>query len=45
MHRAYEAREAALAAVGALHMIGPNSVPKLMEKMGYKIERVPFRTF
>ncbi len=33
------------AAVGALHMIGPNSVPKLLEKMGYKIERVPFRTF
>ena len=28
------------AAVGSLHMIGPNSVPKLLEKMGYKIERV-----
>jgi uncharacterized protein YbaP (TraB family) len=28
------------AAVGSLHMIGPHSVPKLLEKMGYKIERV-----
>lgn len=33
------------AAVGALHMIGPNSVPKLLEKMGYRIERVIFDTF
>lgn len=33
------------AAVGALHMVGPNSVPKLLEKMGYKIERVVFDTF
>lgn len=33
------------AAVGALHMVGSNSVPKLLEKMGYKIERIPFRTF
>jgi uncharacterized protein len=32
------------AAIGALHMIGPNSVPKLLEKMGYKIERVEFET-
>jgi len=30
------------AAVGSLHMIGPNSVPKLLDKMGYKIERVEF---
>ena len=30
------------AAVGSLHMIGPNSVPKLLEKMGYKIEPVVF---
>ena len=30
------------AAVGSLHMIGPNSVPKLLEKMGYTIERVVF---
>jgi uncharacterized protein len=30
------------AAVGSLHMIGPNSVPKLLEKMGYKLERVVF---
>lgn len=30
------------AAVGSLHMIGPNAVPKLLEKMGYRIERVEF---
>jgi uncharacterized protein len=30
------------AAVGSLHMIGTNSVPNLLEKMGYKIERVVF---
>ena len=30
------------AAVGSLHLIGPNSVPKQLEKMGYKIERVVF---
>ena len=30
------------AAVGSLHMIGPNSVPNLLVKMGYKIERVVF---
>ena len=33
------------AAVGALHMIGPNSVPTLLKKMGYKIERVMFENF
>lgn len=30
------------AAVGSLHMIGTNSVPNLLEQMGYKIERVVF---
>jgi uncharacterized protein YbaP (TraB family) len=30
------------AAVGSLHMVGPKSVPKLLEKMGYKVERVMF---
>jgi uncharacterized protein len=30
------------AAVGALHMTGAKSVPKLMAEMGYKVERVPF---
>ena len=30
------------AAVGSLHMIGPKSVPKLLEKMGYNVERVVF---
>lgn len=29
-------------AVGALHMVGSNSVPKLLEKMGYSVERVAF---
>lgn len=33
------------AAVGALHMVGPNSVPKLLEQLGYTIERIPFQTF
>ena len=32
------------AAVGSLHMIGPNSVPNLLEKMGYTVERVVFET-
>jgi uncharacterized protein YbaP (TraB family) len=30
------------AAFGSLHMIGPKSVPKLLEKMGYKVDRVIF---
>jgi len=30
------------AAVGALHLIGPNSVPKLLQKMGYTITPVVF---
>ena len=30
------------AAVGSLHMIGPHSVPRLLEKMGYTIQRVSF---
>lgn len=30
------------AAVGALHMVGPKALPKLMQEMGYKVERVAF---
>lgn len=30
------------AAVGALHMVGAKPVPKLLEEMGYKLERVDF---
>lgn len=30
------------AAVGALHMIGAKALPKLLQEMGYQVERVPF---
>lgn len=30
------------AAVGALHMTGPKALPKLLQEMGYKLERVAF---
>jgi uncharacterized protein len=30
------------AAVGALHMTGPQSLPKLMQQRGFKVERVSF---
>lgn len=30
------------AAVGALHMVGPKALPKLMQEMGYQVERVVF---
>ena len=31
------------AAVGALHMTGPQSLPKLLEQRGFKVERVVFK--
>ena len=31
------------AAVGALHMVGPNGLPTLLRKKGYKVERVPLQ--
>ena len=33
-----------LAAVGSLHMVGPNGLPALMEKLGYEVERVDFQS-
>lgn len=30
------------AAVGSLHMTGPQGLPQLMEKLGYAVQRVPF---
>jgi uncharacterized protein YbaP (TraB family) len=30
------------AAVGALHMTGPQSLPRLLAERGFKVERVPF---
>jgi len=33
------------AAVGSLHMVGAQSVPALLGKMGYTIERVMFDAF
>lgn len=31
------------AAVGALHMTGPQALPRLLAERGFKVERVPFR--
>jgi uncharacterized protein YbaP (TraB family) len=31
------------AAVGALHMTGPQALPRLLEQRGFKVERIPFR--
>jgi uncharacterized protein YbaP (TraB family) len=30
------------AAVGALHMTGPQGLPRLMAARGYLVERIPF---
>ena len=35
--------DSVFAAVGALHMVGPNGLPTLLRKKGYKVERVPFK--
>jgi uncharacterized protein YbaP (TraB family) len=39
----HKARKRVFAAVGALHMTGAQSLPKLLEQQGFKVERVPFR--
>jgi uncharacterized protein YbaP (TraB family) len=39
----HKAGKRVFAAVGALHMTGPVSLPKLLEQSGFKVERVPFR--
>ena len=36
--------DSVFAAVGALHMVGPNGLPTLLRKKGYKVERVPFKS-
>lgn len=33
--------EQVFAAVGALHLLGPGSVPELMARRGYRVERIP----
>jgi uncharacterized protein len=38
----HQAGKRVFAAVGALHMAGPQSLPKLLEKQGFKVERVRF---
>lgn len=38
----HRAGKRVFAAVGALHMAGPQSLPKLLEQQGFKVERVRF---
>ncbi len=38
----HKAGRRVFAAVGALHMTGPQSLPKLMQQRGFKVERVTF---
>jgi len=38
----HKAGKRVFAAVGALHMTGPQSLPKLMQQRGFKVERVNF---
>lgn len=39
----HQAGHRVLAAVGALHMTGPQSLPRLLAQRGFKVERVPLR--
>lgn len=39
----HQAGRRVFAAVGALHMTGPQSIPKLLAQQGFKVERVAFR--
>ncbi len=38
----HQAGRRVFAAVGALHMAGPQSLPRLLEKQGFKVERIRF---
>lgn len=38
----HKAGKRVFAAVGALHMTGPQSLPRLMEQRGFKVERITF---
>lgn len=38
----HQAGKRVFAAVGALHMAGPQSLPRLLEKQGFKVERIKF---
>lgn len=39
----HKAGRRVFAAVGALHMTGPQSIPKLLAQQGFKVERITFR--
>ncbi len=39
----HKAGRRVFAAVGALHMTGPQSIPKLLAQQGFKVERISFR--
>ena len=43
IHALHLSGEKVFAAVGALHMVGPNALPKLMAARGYAVERITFR--
>lgn len=43
--RGNHSNHSVFAAVGALHMTGPKALPKLMQEMGYQVERVVFDRF
>ncbi len=42
IERLHQQGRRVFAAVGALHMTGPNALPRLLAARGFKVERVPF---
>ena len=38
----HQAGRRVFAAVGALHMTGPQSLPRLLQQRGFKVERITF---